>query len=123
VVATAKNTADGKIVFANIQLTAAGNYTFTVSEVNGGNRTVVYDTTKFTVTVEVVQDGDMLTATVTYPENGVVFKNTYHAPDPSSPVTGDETPIMLLFTLMALSGMAMIGLLFVRRRGASNYNR
>ena len=115
VIATAKNTADGKILFSGIVLTE-GKYTFTVSEVKGGDRTIVYDTTKFTVTVEVTYAGDELVAKVTYPTGGVVFTNKYEAPDPSTPVTGDETPIAMLTVLMVFSGAAMIALLFVRKR-------
>ena len=116
-VATAKNDAEGKIVFAAIELTE-GEYTFTVSEVKGGDRTVVYDTAKFTVKVEVAYEGEELTAKVTYPTAGAVFKNTYHAPDPSTPVTGDETPVTMLLSLMVLSAAAMISLLVLRRRSA-----
>ena len=70
-VATAKNTADGKIIFSGIVLTE-GKYTFTVSEVKGGDRTIVYDTNSFTVTVEVTYSGDELVAKITYPTGGVV---------------------------------------------------
>ena len=117
--ATAYNTEAGAITFPGITLEAAGTYTFTVIEVKGTEKTMVYDTTRHTVTVKVVDEDGGLKATVTYPEGGITFKNAYKDPDPTSPSTADTSMILPMTMTMLLSG----GMLAVladqrRRRGA-----
>jgi len=116
VAATARNDAEGKLVFSAIELKTAGKYVFTVSEVKGGVKGMTYDDTEYTVTVEVVNDNGVLKATVTEPEGGLVFKNTYKEPDPTNPGTGDETPLFLLVGLMAVTGGAAAALLLDRKK-------
>ena len=78
IVSTGTNKADGSITFSEIELKAAGTYSYTVSEVNGGAGGITYDTTKYPVTVSVVDNGDgTLTATPVYPDNDIVFNNNY----------------------------------------------
>ena len=78
VVATAKNKADGSVVFPAIEYTAAGPHTYTITEKAGNEPGVTYDTASHTVTVDVVDNGrGQLEATV--PAEKPVFTNTYAA--------------------------------------------
>ena len=78
VVGTAKNKADGSVVFPAIEYTAAGTYTYTMSEKAGNEPGVTYDKTSHKVTVEVVDNGQgQLEATVT--SEKPVFVNDYVA--------------------------------------------
>ena len=116
VVATAKNDAEGKLVFSAIELEEAGIYILTVTEVKGNEKGMVYDATKYAVSVQITEDNGDLSCEVTYPKDGVVFRNTYEKPDPSNPGTGDETPLFLLIGLMLLSGGALATMLCFRKR-------
>lgn len=118
VVATAKNTADGKLKFSGIELKAEGKYTFTVTEVKGSVKGMIYDTTKLTVTVEVENVDGVLKAEVSYPKGGLVFKNTYKDPDPTNPGTGDDMPLLLVLGVMLLSSSALVTLLTPRKKRA-----
>ena len=78
VVGTAKNKADGSVVFPAIEYTAAGPHTYTITEKAGNEPGVTYDTASHTVTVEVADNGrGQLEATV--PADKPVFTNTYAA--------------------------------------------
>ena len=116
VVATAKNTAEGELVFSGIELKAAGTYTFEVVEVKGNVKGMIYDDSKYIITVDVVNENGVLKATVKEPTSGLVFKNTYKNPDPTNPSTGDEMPLLLLVGMMVLSGGAVVALLAERKR-------
>ena len=89
VVATAKNTAEGKVAFVR-SFEEAGTYTYTLVEKVGTEEGIEYDKTEHTVTVTVVADGQgLLTATVSYADGKeVVFTNKYTVPTP----TPDPTP-------------------------------
>ena len=83
-VATGTNDAEGNIQFTPIHFQSddVGEHTYTVSEVNGGRTQITYDTTVYTVTVQVTDDGNgKVNAQVTYPEGGLTFRNRY-APTP-----------------------------------------
>lgn len=91
---SATNDADGNVAFPHLELTSAGTYTFTVSEVAGREARVTYDKRAFTVTVEVTDDGSgKLSATVSNdaPEGAMVFENTY-TPPATPPATPPVTP-------------------------------
>ena len=78
VVGTAKNKADGSVVFPAIEYTAAGPHTYTITEKAGNEPGVTYDTASHTVTVDVADNGQgQLEATV--PAEKPVFTNTYAA--------------------------------------------
>ena len=77
-VGTAKNKADGSVVFPAIEYTAAGPHTYTITEKAGNEPGVTYDTASHTVTVDVADNGrGQLEATV--PADKPVFTNTYAA--------------------------------------------
>ena len=78
VVATAKNAADGTVTFEDIKYAVAGDHTYTITEKEGSEKGVTYDTTTHKVTVAVVDNGaGELVATVT--DNNPTFTNTYKA--------------------------------------------
>jgi len=91
IVSTGSNKAGGGITFSEISLSSAGTYSFTVSEVNGGAGEITYDETEYAITVDVEDNGDgTLSATVNYPESGLVFNNEYATGDPSAAFTGTK---------------------------------
>ncbi|MBQ8622816.1 MAG: hypothetical protein IJ424_00325, partial [Oscillospiraceae bacterium] len=79
-VAEGTNAADGTITFDEIEYTAAGTHTYTITEVNGGETIdgITYDDSEITVTVNVVDNGDgILTASVDANSPAIAFVNTY----------------------------------------------
>ena len=138
VVATAKNTAEGKVAFVR-SFEEAGTHTYTLVEKVGTEEGIEYDKTEHTVTVTVVADGQgLLTATVSYADGkAVVFTNKYTVPNPTPdpaptpdptpappatenkgkaelPNTGEATSIFsaIGFVVLALSGLVF----FVKRK-------
>ena len=96
VVATAKNTAEGKVAFVR-SFEEAGTHTYTLVEKVGTEEGIEYDKTEHTVTVTVVADGQgLLTATVSYADGkAVVFTNKYTVPNPTpdpNPAPNNPTP-------------------------------
>lgn len=88
-VACAANDANGNFVFDSITFDTAGTYYYTVSEVDGGLGGVSYDSTIYTVRVDVTEnvDANALEAKVTYIDNAdtateldaMTFANTYQS--------------------------------------------
>lgn len=88
-VARATNDANGNFVFDSITFDTAGTYHYTVSEVDGGLGGVSYDSTIYTVRVDVTEnvDANALEAKVTYIDNAdmateldaMTFTNTYQS--------------------------------------------
>ena len=86
VVATAKNTASGEVVF-NVNYTEAGEHTYTITEKAGTEAGVTYSTESYTVKVNVVDNGQgQLVATVENAEAERVFTNTYKATSTSATI-------------------------------------
>lgn len=83
VVATAKNTVEGKVAFVR-SFEEAGTHTYTLVEKVGTEEGIEYDKTEHTVTVTVVADDQgLLTAKVSYTDGKeVVFTNKYTVPTP-----------------------------------------
>ncbi len=70
------NNDGGSISFKAITLTGTGTYTYTINEVNDGNKSINYDTAKYTATVTVVEVNGMLSASVTYQKDGASYRGT-----------------------------------------------
>jgi len=123
VLQTAKNAAGGTVGFEAISYDKPGTYTYSISEVDDGQKNVTYDAAEHQVTVTVTDDGaGHLVATVTY-DGAVapVFKNTYTPPTtpptepptnpPSkSPVPKEEKPGLPYTGDTSLSPMALGGI-------------
>lgn len=73
------NDANGSFKFSAIEYTAAGTYTYTVSEVKGALPGIKYDETIYTVTVTVTDDGNGKLVAEVSGANSIVFTNTYNA--------------------------------------------
>ena len=100
-VATAKNTASGEVVF-NVTFSAAGDYAYTITEKAGDDKTITYDQNAYEVFVTVADDGKgQLVATVEDADTERVFTNTYAAPAPTA------TSATLEFT-KELTGRALV---------------
>ena len=93
VVATAKNTAEGKVAFVR-SFEEAGTYTYTLVEKVGTEEGIEYDKTEHTVTVTVVADDQgLLTAKVSYADGkAVVFTNKYTVPTPTPEPNPNPAP-------------------------------
>lgn len=114
---TKQNAADGKIAFTALTFDKAGTYTYTISEVNGGKNGYTYDTTVYTVTITVTDDGSgQLKATAKIGTadaaitDGVLnmgtFRNTYVSDE--NPKTGDDSMLMLWGMGMMVSTLAVL---------------
>jgi len=92
---TATNAA-GSFRFPEITYTAAGTYTYTVTErvpaeaQAGVYKGVTYDKSSYSVTVVVTDQGGQLAAQITYPAQGLVFRNSYQGADTHFTVTGTK---------------------------------
>ncbi|MGU7982083.1 Spy0128 family protein [Streptococcus suis] len=87
-VATAKNDKDGNVKFKELTFDKAGTYTYTVTEVVGGDTAIIYDSLEIKITVIVTDDGEgKLVAKVEYPED-IEFNNGYV--EPTTTTTTEE---------------------------------
>ncbi len=134
---TVTNDADGKINFDKFEYDEPGSYVYTISEVKGDEAGMTYDKSVFTVTVNVVDDGEgNLKANIAFTKGdksveGIVFNNTYKkpetpvpAPDPGPsktvtnivktvkgflPTTGDQQAAALLMAfVIAMAGVGAL---------------
>lgn len=95
---TVTNDADGKISFDKFEYDEPGTHVYTISEVKGDEVGMTYDKSVFTVTVNVVDDGEgNLKANVAFTKGdksveGIVFNNTYKKPETPKPAPDPGTP-------------------------------
>lgn len=91
---TATNDANGQVTFSELSFMQAGTYTFTISEVNDGQRGVTYDETerKVTVTVEDDRLGNLIASVNQEELEACVFRNTYTKPEEPAKPTTPATP-------------------------------
>lgn len=95
---TVANDADGKISFDKFEYDEPGSHVYTISEVKGDEVGMTYDKSVFTVTINVVDDGEgNLKANVAFTKGdksveGIVFNNTYKKPETPVPTPDPGTP-------------------------------
>jgi len=102
---------------------APGTYEFTASEIEGDDENMTYDTSVKSYTVEVVDEGGQLVATVTN-EGEQEFVNTYEPDEPDNPGhnnpphrnppahlpnTGDAAPIIAILVVALASAAVLVG--------------
>ncbi|MGT2812628.1 Ig-like domain-containing protein [Streptococcus minor] len=88
-----KNTASGQVQFSEIEYTAPGSYTYTITEVNGGTtiNNITYDALVVTATVTVTDNQQgQLVAEVTYSADKE-FNNVYQEPTTTTTTTTTST--------------------------------
>ena len=76
---TVSNDASGSFKFSAIEYTAAGTYTYSVSEVKGTLPGIKYDETIYTVTVTVTDDGNGKLVAEVSGADKIIFNNAYNA--------------------------------------------
>lgn len=102
----------GQAEAGRITFIEPGNYSYTVSEINGGISGYTYDTTVYTMTVRVTETDGKLYAVTKYENpngqvvSGLHFTNSYYSP--SHPKTGDTANLLLWIILMAISAVLVI---------------
>ncbi len=146
---TVKNDKDGKFVFSAIKATEAGEYIYTIKELNDSQNNITYDETVYAVKVIVTDNFDG-TFKVEYAYtngnnavDGMTFVNTYTEPEPEvipeiedtepsddsiadeipqkSPQTSDNRNYWLLFALAFVSGCSILGAVsYIRKNNAAN---
>jgi pilin isopeptide linkage protein len=95
---TVTNDADGKISFDKFEYDEPGTHVYTISEVKGDEVGMTYDKSVFTVTVNVVDDGEgNLKANAAFTKGdksveGIVFNNTHKKPETPVPTPDPGTP-------------------------------
>ncbi len=107
---TVTNAADGSFAFAPISVTEAGEYIYTVKEIQGGEKEITYDSAVYTVTVTVSDNLDgTFTVSYAYAKNdakaeALTFANIY-TPQEDIPSTGDHSPYLWVSVLFVSGGL------------------
>ena len=128
---TATNDASGQVTFSELSFTQAGTYTFTISEVNDGQRGVTYDEVERKVTVTVKDDllGNLIASVNQEELEACVFRNTYTKPEEPAKPTTPTTPTKFIpqtgdpiesapIVVSAVLGVAILAVaLVVSKRG------
>ena len=124
---TAKSDKDGKAGF-NFVYTSndiGKTFTYTVTEIKGDVKGMVYSDAEIKVTVLItVDENGILKAQYTVDETEVAtpvveFTNVYEG-DPDIPKTGETTNVWLWFVLMFVSGAILVVALVAARSGKEN---
>lgn len=76
IIQTKKNDAQGLIKFDPVEFTQPGEYTFTISEIDGKLENIIYDSNVIKITVNVTETSDGLVTAVVY-HNVNKFNNKY----------------------------------------------
>ncbi len=84
VVETVTNDAKGNITFSPLAFTKPGTYTYTVKEVDTGEKGMVYDATSYPVQITVSKDGEKLNAAIETAQGDTI---TNHYGTPPTPTT------------------------------------
>ncbi len=114
VLETVSNT-DSSVSFTDLVFEEEGTYTFTVYEKKGTDKRISYDKTKYTVIVEVTQDGDLV-ADVAYKKNNKAYDGELIFKNVTGPVTGDNTNLGLWIGIFAGSAVIIVLLLVLGKK-------
>ena len=105
IIATGKNTVDGKIIFTAISYDASGSYVYQIRETSKNIENWTMDDREFTVTVEVIEQDGILKATANYPEKRITFLNKYikNSDNGNSPQTSEGKNVFIGLMIIILS--------------------
>lgn len=120
VVETIANDANGDICFTPMICNEIGSVTYTLRELAGTDKNVIYDKTEYTVVVDVVKDdmGDYVGA-VTYKQGDKVMENCPNFANKTKPIvpqTGDDANILLWGGIMVAALAAIVVLMLSMKR-------
>lgn len=137
VVSKVINNEKGMINFAPIDFDKAGNYSYTISEVNDGQEDIQYDESIYDIVIHVEDDqkGHIVVTTCDITKDGeaqeaIIFTNTYQEneqpgnggqEDPGQNTDGSDTAAKTgagLFISLIGSAVSLMGLLLVWRKRA-----
>lgn len=137
VVSKVTNNEKGMINFAPIDFDKAGNYSYTISEVNDGQEGIQYDESIYDIVIHVEDDqkGHIVVTTCDITKDGeaqeaIIFTNTYQEneqpgnggqEDPGQNTDGSDTAAKTgagLFISLIGSAVSLMGLLLVWRKRA-----
>lgn len=126
---------DGHIEFDTLSFNAEGIYTYYITEKAGNKVGATYDDAVYKITVTVTEGKEAYQAAVTYEKNGKAYTaipRFYNwspgvpvdpnPPEPDNPKTGDNSNITLYVILAGVSLLALILLLFAKRRKEGRQN-
>ena len=134
VVSKAKNNEKGMINFKPIDFDKAGNYSYTISEVNDGQEGIQYDESIYDIVIHVEDDqkGHIVVTTCDITKDGeaqeaIIFTNEYHKTeqpggnqeDPGQNTDGSDTAAKTgagLFISLIGSTVSLMGILLVWRK-------
>lgn len=116
---TAANDEFGAVTFLPISYYQSGTYTYTIREVKGTSKNIIYDATAYTAVVDVTKDenGDY-TASVTYlkGEEAVDVAAFANKTKPITPATGDTANMALWGGIMVAALAAIVVLLIAMKK-------
>ena len=124
VVDTARNRKNGAVQFKPIEFKEPGRYTYRISEVVGHERYMDYDEYEYTVVLEVKDDenGNLHVERLEN-QDTMVFVNVYNKPEDPKPTprphdsgTGYATNATAWLGLMAVSGTALAGVSYKKKK-------
>lgn len=120
VVQTKTNDANGDIYFDSFLCNKVGSTTYTIREVAGKNKNVIYDKTEYTVVIDVVknEDGDYF-STTTYKQGDKVMAecpNFVNKTKPPIPQTGDTANPLIWGGIMVVALIAIVILLLAMKK-------
>ena len=118
-VKTTKNV--GKdVTFEALRYNEAGTYKYQLKEVQGDEKSIIYDKSVYDVIVEVIKDENgNYDAKLSYEKNGKAYSGSpifANETKTDIPTTGDEFNMQLMVSLMILSVVGIVTLVVLRRR-------
>lgn len=106
---------DAVVSFTDLVFEEEGVYTYTVSEVEGSDKGITYDTTEYTLVITVTQDGDLV-AEVEYKKNKNAYDGELIFANKTGPVTGDNSNLGLWIGIFAGCAVVIVLLLVLGKK-------
>ena len=105
----------GSFEFGEMEFEEIGTYVYELRELPTDAKNFTFDPTLYTITVKITREGSKLVKEVIYTKNNgteplekLVYSNTYKAPPPPIPRTGESTTALpILGAAMVLGGVGL----------------